>query len=764
MALLWGIVAIFAQNNTPVYNNYNMADHYLMTKKIMENPSVFEKYVIYEQEMKQLIQSMKLNQLAKNTTTDTTINGKKIIPVVFHVIHGYGPENISKAQVEDAIARLNIDFQKLNTDTVSGINTWAGFNSIRANCNFEFRLAKIDPNGNCTDGINRAYDERTYYAYYDLLHDYAWDPKKYLNVYSVSFIYPAGMSLPDGAAIGGMSVFPPSNPMTSMFTNGDTLADGVLIRHDGIGAIGTATTLMGQPINALNRTFTHELGHYFNLYHPFQNLKLVAGIPMMGADGCSTSGGPFGLVTLNNDEVSDTPPIQTASQNTSLACYTPGDRNTCNETNDQPDMVENYMDYQFGYCTNMFTVGQNDRIQATMMTDRRQLWSYENLIATGVWDVAINPTCAPIADFNCDAKTVCAGTQIAFTDFSYNGTVASHQWTFQGGTPSASTSANPTVVFANPGSYTVKLVVTNSEGSDSLVKENLIQVMPAVASQTGDILEDFENGLNNWTVVNQNGNLFEVTDSAAHTGLNSVRLVNFEGNSSGSMDELISPTYDLSHITSLIKVKFSRAYVGKKVDANALAELLYGTSTADTIYDKLTFSVSMDCGKTWAVKKTYSGESLATWSPKTTSFMADSIKFWKQDSIFITGVTDKTNLKFKFSFTGKGGNNIFIDRVCTGECGVVGLGENISDLIDLSIYPIPVKQSTMIRFNLVETSDVAIDVVDVLGRKVISLVDKSMSQGEQQLMIHRSQFETSGIYLVRMIINNQLITRKIVVE
>jgi len=240
--------------------------------------------------------------------------------------------------------------------------------------------------------------------------------------------------------------------------------------------------------------------------------------------------------------------------------------------------------------------------------------------------------------------------------------------------------------------------------------------------------------------------------------------VNFEGNSSGSMDELISPTYDLSHISSLIKVKFSRAYVGKKVDANPLAELLYGTSTADTIYDKLTFSVSMDCGKTWAVKKTYSGESLATWSPKTTSFMADSIKFWKQDSIFITGVTDKTNLKFKFSFTGKGGNNIFIDRVCTGECGVVGLGENISDLIDLSIYPIPVKQSTMIRFNLVETSDVAIDVVDVLGRKVISLVDKSMSQGEQQLMIHRSQFETSGIYLVRMIINNQLITRKIVVE
>lgn len=757
-------LSVYAQQANPVFTNYSIADHVLLSKKILENPKVFEKYVIYEKEMAALIDKMKHNQISKGVNTDTTQNGKKIIPVVFHVIHGYGNENISKEQIEDAIARLNIDFQKLNSDTVSGVNTWAGFNSLRANCNFEFRLAKIDPNGNCTEGIDRRYDERTNYAYYNLLHDYAWDPKKYLNVYSVAFIYPEGMSLPDGAAIGGMSVFPPSNPLTSLFTNGDTLVDGVLIRHDGIGAIGTATTLMGMPINALNRTFTHELGHYFNLYHPFQNMKLVSGIPMMGADGCATSGGPFGLVTLSGDEVADTPPIQAASQNTSLSCYVPGVRNTCSETDDLPDMVENYMDYQFGYCTNLFTNGQNERIQATMMTDRRQLWSYENLVATGVWNQAYNPTCVPIADFQSNATTVCAGTVIGFTDLSYNGAVSSREWVFAGGSPATSTDVNPQITYATAGDYPVKLVVHNAQGEDSIVKQNMIHVFPSTSLLSGDIFEDFETGMNNWSIVNQSGNGFEITDSASYHGSHSVRLVNFQNNASGSIDELVSPAYDLSSISGLIKVKFARAYVAKEVAANPIAELLYGTSTADTIYDKLTFSVSSDCGKTWSVKKTYSGEALATSACKTTSFLADSTKFWKEDSVIITSVSDKSNLRFKFTFTGQGGNNLYLDRICTGICGVVGMEENIGKTIDLSIYPNPMHESTTIQFNLAQTSKVKIIIADVLGREISTVVDKELHQGANVFSVKRTPQMVNGLYLVKIMVDHQWVTKKIVMD
>ncbi|MBX7095857.1 MAG: hypothetical protein K1X56_14135, partial [Flavobacteriales bacterium] len=41
-----------------------------------------------------------------------------IIPVVFHVIHNYGAENISDAQIIDAIRVLNLNYRHQNPDSV----------------------------------------------------------------------------------------------------------------------------------------------------------------------------------------------------------------------------------------------------------------------------------------------------------------------------------------------------------------------------------------------------------------------------------------------------------------------------------------------------------------------------------------------------------------------------------------------------------------------------------------------------------------------
>jgi len=81
-----------------------------------------------------------------------------IIPVVFHVLHNYGSENISKAQILDAVRIINEDFNKLNADTSQIIPEFQG---IAANSHIEFRLAQIDPYGNCTDGIVRTVTSET---------------------------------------------------------------------------------------------------------------------------------------------------------------------------------------------------------------------------------------------------------------------------------------------------------------------------------------------------------------------------------------------------------------------------------------------------------------------------------------------------------------------------------------------------------------------------------------------------------------------------
>ena len=44
-----------------------------------------------------------------------------IIPVVVHVLHQGGPENISDAQILDAMRILNEDYNKQNADTIDVI-------------------------------------------------------------------------------------------------------------------------------------------------------------------------------------------------------------------------------------------------------------------------------------------------------------------------------------------------------------------------------------------------------------------------------------------------------------------------------------------------------------------------------------------------------------------------------------------------------------------------------------------------------------------
>src|SRR5690554_207896 len=82
-----------------------------------------------------------------------------IIPIVFHIIHNNGSENISDAQVQSAIDVINADFKAQNSEVNLVVSQ---FQSRVANVNFEFRLARKDPNGNCTNGIVRTVSTSTY--------------------------------------------------------------------------------------------------------------------------------------------------------------------------------------------------------------------------------------------------------------------------------------------------------------------------------------------------------------------------------------------------------------------------------------------------------------------------------------------------------------------------------------------------------------------------------------------------------------------------
>uniref|UniRef100_UPI0034D964DE golvesin C-terminal-like domain-containing protein n=1 Tax=Flavobacterium anhuiense TaxID=459526 RepID=UPI0034D964DE len=90
---------------------------------------------------------------------------------------------------------------------------------------------------------------------------------------------------------------------------------------------------------------------------------------------------------------------------------------------------------------------------------------------------------APAASFTPTAAAVCEGQTVAYTSTSANAT--SYSWSFPGGTPSTSTSANPVVTYSTSGTYDASLTATNSVGSDTKTITGLVTVNPAAAVVAG---------------------------------------------------------------------------------------------------------------------------------------------------------------------------------------------------------------------------------------------------------------------------------------
>ena len=165
-----------------------------------------------------------------------------IIPIVFHIIHFNGPENISNDQIYNAVEVLNRDFRALNEDQSQVVDA---FTDIIADVEIEFRLAKKDPYGNCHPGITRTVSPLTFEGEDDVKNLVSWPRDMYLNVWVCE----------DAAGAAGYAYLP-----GSVNNWGDAWLDGIVIQNSYTGAIGTSNTFR-------SRTLTHEVGHWLNLRH-----------------------------------------------------------------------------------------------------------------------------------------------------------------------------------------------------------------------------------------------------------------------------------------------------------------------------------------------------------------------------------------------------------------------------------------------------------------------------------------------------------------
>jgi hypothetical protein len=74
---------------------------------------------------------------------------------------------------------------------------------------------------------------------------------------------------------------------------------------------------------------------------------------------------------------------------------------------------------------------------------------------------------------------------------------------------------------------------------------------------------------------------------------------------------------------------------------------------------------------------------------------------------------------------------------------------NIPSRLSISAYPNPFNAQTTIKYDLSKASDVSIDIYDILGRKVRTLVSGMQSAGEHSV-IWEAKDATSGVYFYRI--------------
>jgi PKD repeat protein len=646
------------------------------------------------------------------------------IPVVFHVLHINGVENISDEQIFNAVAILNRDFRKLNADTAS---VHPDFQGMPADVEIEFVLATKAPNGTCFKGITRtnsdlSYDGSSGSAQVTAIKNGndvyigTWPGNKYLNIFVCGEI--------GGAA--GYTYNPSAFSATSM-------NNGIWVLDNYVGSIGTGSV-------GGSRTLTHEVGHWLNLEHTWGPNNNPGTTSSCGTD----------------DGVTDTPNCIGVT-----ACLL--NSNTCNSDNaywgfDIRDNVENYMDYS--YCSKMFTSGQVARMRTAVQqtnTGRANLWSSANLIATGA--TGILSLCK--AQFTADKTSICLGDQIQFTDDSYNSAnswnwliTPSSGWSFVAGT--SATSQNPKILFSAPGAYSIKLTASDGSISDDELKTNFIFVTPQAA--TLPFWEGFENytslaNLNNWEVYNpQNNNAFTIENTTSYSGSKCAKLVNF-GQTPPNIDELISAPIDLSVIPSTGIVTLSFRYSYRKV------------TSANYEYFKV--YISSNCGESWTLRKTLANNNLSSLT-STTSWTPTQTSDWV--TVHMTNVTNTyftDNFKAKFSFEGEGGNNLYLDDINlyagapSDNLVTAGIDEVI-DFENFSLYPNPTAAELNVQFNVNKQERLRFEIQDVSGKFVrqhfilanegtnlVSFETSELSKGMYLLKISSA----SGAKTVQFIVN-----------
>lgn len=323
----------------------------------------------------------------------------------------------------------------------------------------------------------------------------------------------------------------------------------------------------------------------------------------------------------------------------------------------------------------------------------------------GIWESDLYSKSAPSVDFISTRKKICVGQTVTFYDISTEGPT-SRLWTFNGGTPSTSTSDSVTVTYANTGTYDVTLDATNSAGTGSLTKTVYVEVTNTVAPLP--FSEGFEgNNLlpTGWDLVNRDQDFtWTQTSLTGGFGLSAKCLLykNFSNFNSGVKDDIITINYD-----------FSALATGELSFDIAHARLL------PTLSDSLVVYASEDCGQTFTKIYNKGGSALKTVNGYLNYNYIPTATEWRKEVININQYAGKPQVMFVFVGASAGGNNLYLDNINISEITGAGINQ-INNAGNVTLQPNPVADILTIQYDKnVLGENITVSIYDTNGKLIL---------------------------------------------
>ena len=329
LLLLFVVTISFGQQRTCGTDAY--------MEKMLSNPEMKQQYLELQKQFESELERLTNAQQNRNGNATFSTNALVRIPVAIHYpsVVNSSAESVKsclRLLAQKQVAILNADYNATNSDlrlwTAASIY-YPGVNIGDMDVSWEIATQNHPTSSGLSNGTLAVTFGTNFLSNADS--DSEWSGYCNLVVRNISGGI-LGYSPLAGSPSQGMTVVIDNNAFGATMTGSPTSCSGYV---------------PGAPYN-LGRTLTHELGHFFKLYHTFQSCTNT---------NCATQG----------DRVCDTPPLGTPT----YSCPSDGTVAGCDGTT--PALTMNYMDYTNDACMYMFTAGQVTRMLAWYNTISSQL-------------------------------------------------------------------------------------------------------------------------------------------------------------------------------------------------------------------------------------------------------------------------------------------------------------------------------------------------------------------------------------------------------